>query len=160
MSASIQITRKPEDKWMVKYRNKQAELTFPQAFSLGHSFFQENRFRGARDVFAALARAPGPGPRAKIMFARCVAEIDSFEACREILNVIVEGEEAPIAEDLQGAFVFHVMGMRDDAIREFLKMVKQYPDYPTALLHLGDLYLEKGIAAKAVYCWKLAVKRD
>lgn len=160
MAASIRITAGKDDKLVVQSDKKKVELTYPQVFSLGHSFFQGNHFHEARDVFSALARIRGRGPRAKIMLARCIAEIDSFEACKELLDTIFEGEEAPVAEDLQGAFVFHVMGMRDEAIRELVKVVKDYPDYPTALLYLGDLYLEKDKHAKAAYCWKLAVKRD
>jgi thioredoxin-like negative regulator of GroEL len=160
MASPIRIARGTEDKLIVQRGEKKAELTYPQLFSLGHSLFQGNRFHEARDVFAALARIRSRGPRAKIMLARCIAEIESFEACKEILDTIFEGEEPPVAEDLQGAFVFHVMGMRDDAIREMVNIVKQHPDYPTALLYLGDLYLEKGNHAKAVYCWKLAIKRD
>jgi len=160
MTTLIQISPGPDGQLTVQSGKKKAQLSYPQVFSLGHSFFQRNHFHEARDVFAALAKIRGHGPRAKIMLARCMAEIDSFEACKEILDAIFEGEEAPVAEDLQGAFVFHVMGMRDDAIRELVKVVKEYPDYPTALLYLGDLYHEKGNLTKATYCWKLAMKRD
>lgn len=157
---AIKIRKGNDEKFIVERGKKKAALTFQEAFALGHSFFQSGQYPSARDVFSVLAKTRGRGPRAKIMLARCTAEIDSFEACNEILQEIFEGDDAAIAEELQGAFVFHTMGMQDDAIREMAKAIKEYPDFPTALLYLGDLYLEKGNAAKAAYCWKVAVKRD
>jgi thioredoxin-like negative regulator of GroEL len=156
----IVISRGKESDFIVRRGTQKAELSFQQVFSLGHSLFQSGHYARAQDVFAVLGRVRGRGPRAKIMLARCKAEIESFEACSQILQTIFEGEQEPIAEELQGAFVFHTMGMQNDAIREMVKAVREYPDFPTALLCLGDLYLEKGDHAKATYCWKLAIKRD
>jgi lipopolysaccharide biosynthesis regulator YciM len=135
-------------------------LTYQQVFALGHSFFQAGHYHRAENVFAALARIRGSDPRAKIMLARSKAEINDFEACNEILQATFEGKDEQVVEQLQAAFVFHTIGMRDNAIREMLKVVKQYPDCATAFLFLGDLYLERGDLGKADYCWKLAVKRD
>lgn len=156
----IRIRKGAEDKLVVERGSKKSALTYQDVFSLGHSFFIAGKYQLARDVFAQLAKVRGRGPRAKIMLARCKAELESFEACSEVLQSIFDGEEGAIAEDLQGAFVFHTLGLNTEAIRETVKVVKQYPDFPTAFLYLGDLYLEKGNRDKAEYCWKLAVKRD
>ena len=139
---------------------KERELTYEQAFSLGHSLLQAKQCKRARDVFAVLARTPGRGSRAKLMLARSEAEIDNFSACAEILHTIFQGENEPVAASLQGAFVFHTIGLREDAIREMLKVVNEHPDVPTPCLFLGDLFREVGKMSKASRCWKLAIKRD
>ena len=156
----MKVTKGKGEKLVVEHGRKKAELTYEEVFVLGHSLFQTGKYGLARDVFGGLAKIGGRGPRAKIMLARCKAEIESFDTCNEILQGIFEGADSAVAEELQGAFVFHTMGMQDDAIREMVKVVKEYPDFPTAFLYLGDLYLEKGNDARAAYCWKIAVKRD
>lgn len=156
----ITISRGQQDKLIVQRGEKKAVLRYQEAFALGHSWFQAGQYVMAQDVFAALAGIGGRGPRATIMLARCKAEIDSFEACDGILQAIFDGDEKPVAEELQAAFVFHTMGMRDDAIREMVKLVKTHPNLPTAFLYLGDLYFERGSHDKAAYCWRLAVSRD
>lgn len=51
------------------------------------------------------------------MLAQCEAGLRHFDACSEILTAAFEGEDKPIAEELHTAFVFHKLGLRDDAIR-------------------------------------------
>ena len=154
----IKITRGRQDKLIVERDKKKIELTFQQAFSFGHSYLQAGHYHQAEDVFSALAEINGRGP--KIMLARCKAEVEGFDACNDILHAIFAGENEPIAGKLQGAFVFHTMCMRDDAIREMVEFVQRHPDFPIAFLYLGDLYLENGDYNKAAHCWKLAVKQD
>ena len=156
----VKVTKGKGEKLVVEHGKRKASLTYQEVFALGHSLFQAGKYGLARDVFGGLAKIGGRGPRAKIMLARCKAEIESFDTCNEILQGIFDGEDSAVAEELQGAFVFHTMGMQDEAIRAMVKVIKEYPDFPTAFLYLGDLYLEKGNAAKAAYCWKIAVKRD
>jgi hypothetical protein len=156
----IKVSAGPDGKLLVQRGTKKAAMTYEQVFSLGHSFFQAGHYQLAHDIFAFLARVRGRGPRGKLMLARCKAEIKSFAACNEILEDIFEGEDQSVIDELQSAFVFHTMGMRDEAIAELVKVVKEHPDFPSALLFLGDLFLEAGNQEKAVYCWKLAGKRD
>jgi tetratricopeptide (TPR) repeat protein len=140
--------------------DKQKELSYEQAFSLGYSLLKAGRYEQAQGIFTVLTHVRGHGPRAKIMLARCKAEFDGFKACAEILHAAFEGEDGPVAEEFQAAFVFHAMGLREDAIREIVKVVNEHPDLPTACLFLGDLFREAGKLDKAAQCWKLAIKRD
>jgi thioredoxin-like negative regulator of GroEL len=156
----LKISAGKDGTFLVQRGHNKQELTFDQVFSLGHSFFHAGDYQPAHDLFAVLSRIRGRGPRAKIMLARCKAELDSFEKCEEILHTIFRGEQEPIAEEFQAAFVFHTMGLREEAIRELVKLVKEYPDLPSACLFLGDLFQHAGKPDKAAYCWKLAVRRD
>lgn len=156
----IKVSPGPDGKLLVQRGTKQAAMTYEQVFSLGHSFYQSGHYQLAHDIFAFLARVRGRGPRGKLMLARCKAEIKSFAACNEILEDIFQGEDQSIIDELQSAFVFHTMGMRDEAIADLAKAVKEHPDFPSALLFLGDLFLEADNQKKAAYCWKLAAKRD
>jgi tetratricopeptide (TPR) repeat protein len=149
-----------QGKLIAQVGRKRKELSYEQAFSLGHSLLETGHYERALDVFRVLAQVRGRGPRAKLMLARCKAEIDGFEASKQILHTVFDGENEPIAEELQGAFVFHTMGLQEEAIREMGKVVKKHPDLPTACLFLGDLFREAGKLDKAVKCWKLAIKRD
>ncbi len=157
----IQISRIPdEERLIVQMGKKKWAMTYQEVFSLGHSVMQAGHFHTATVVFTALSRIRGRGLRAKIMLARCTAEIEDFDACSGILDKIFEGEDFPVAKELESAFVFHTMELRDEAIQEMLKVVKGFPDFPTAFLYLGDLFLEQGLTKKAIYCWKFAIKRD
>lgn len=160
VDSEIKIHKEGDGTLIVERNGKRAALNYQEVFGLGHSLFLAHKYHAAQDVFAQLSKIRGHGPRAKVMLARCKAELESFEACRDLLQSIFDGDQEQIAEDLQGAFVFHTIGLNDDAIRELVKVIKNYPDFPTALLYLGDLYLEKGNREKAEFCWKLAVKRD
>jgi len=94
------------------------------------------------------------------MLANCQVGMQNHAACHELLKGAFEGENSPLVEDLQAAFVYHKLGMESDAVREMLKVVERYEGLPTACLLLGDLFAAKGKKKKAAHCWELAVKRD
>lgn len=139
---------------------KQTELTYEQAFALGHSLLDDAEFGDAEGIFKVLARVRGRGPRAKLMLSRCKAGRFNLDACEEILQSVFDGENEAVAEELQAAFTYHVLDARESAIRELVKVVNEHPDLPTACLFLGDLLKEAGRYDKAAKCWKLAIRRD
>lgn len=155
----IQVSQQ-DDGWLVKVGAKKQVFRYEQVFALGYAFYQSGNFRDSHDLFKALSSVRGRGPRGRIMLAKCKAELESLEACEELLHSVFEGEQEPIADELQAAFVFHTMELREEAIREFAKIVNSHPDLPTACLFLGDLFEHAGSLKKAKDCWKLAVKRD
>lgn len=136
------------------------ELTYEQAFAFGHSLIQGGHVAEADKIFRELAKVVDRGPRARIMLARCRAELEDFETCEKILQFLFKGEDEPVAEELQAAFVFHKIGMRSDAIRAMAKVVEGFQNLPTACLLLGDLFASAGKVEKATYCWNLAIQRD
>jgi thioredoxin-like negative regulator of GroEL len=143
-----------------RFRGKAYQLTFEQAFGFGHTLLEGGHAQDAAKLFTALAKVPNRGPRAKIMLAQCQAALDNYAACHEILAAALQGEDQPVAEDLQAAFVYHKLGMEGDAVREVAKVVNKYKNLPTACLVLGDLFAAAGRTDKAVRCWKLAIRRD
>ena len=146
--------------FIIRNGKKRQLVDFPQLFTLGYSLLNNGFPKAAEDAFEQLCRVRGRGARAKIMLARCKAELDMYDDCEKIINSIFDDNEAPGAEELQTAFVYHSLGMTKDAIAELVKVANQYPDLPTACLYLGDLFLEAGQLAKAEQCWKLAISRD
>lgn len=140
--------------------DKEYRLTYQQAFSSGHTLMNGGHFATAAKIFSRLVKIPGRGPRAKIMLSRCAVGLDKYAVCQEILKVAFEDEDQSIIEELQGAFVYHRMGMHDDAIREMTNVVQEYKNLPTACLLLGDMLAAQGRAKKAAYCWELAIQRD
>jgi lipopolysaccharide biosynthesis regulator YciM len=149
-----------EGKLIARAGSKQTELTYENAFSLGHSMLDSGQYEQAQGIFTVLARVRGHGPRAKLMLSKCKAVSFNFEACDEILHTIFEGEDEPIAEELQAAFKANTLGTRENAILELVNIVNKRPDLPTVCLFLGDLFREVGKLNKTVECWKLAIKRD
>ena len=139
---------------------KKFTLDFPHAFALGDALYEAGRLEAARLVFETLTKATDRGPRAKIRLAQCEAALKHFVACSEILEAAFIGEDKPIVEDLQTAFVFHKLGFRDDAIRALTKLAIKFESIPTLCLVLGDLFAEEGNHKKARTCWNLAIKRD
>jgi len=145
---------------LARMGRKKRRLTYEAAFSFGHSLMEAGHYDLALQVFSTLATVPNRGPRAQVMEARCRAELDDFETCKEILENVFDGEDQPIAEELQSAFVHYKLGMTREAMLALRKVVKEHTDLPTACLFLGDLFQEAGSWEKAAYCWKLAVQRD
>jgi tetratricopeptide (TPR) repeat protein len=143
-----------------KIGGKTLSLDFSHAFALGDALFEAGRLETARSVFHVLAKITDRGPRARIMLAQCEAGLRHFDACSEILTAAFKGEDKPIAEELHTAFVFHKLGLRDDAIRAVSKLAMKFESTPTLCLVLGDLFAEAGNLKKARACWKLAIKRD
>lgn len=146
--------------YTIRMYGKNHVLTYEQAFQLGHSLIEGKRAKDAAFIFGMLAQMPGNGPRAQIMLARCEAAMDSFTACRAALATVFADEQQPLADELQGAFVFSELGMPEDALRTVWGLANRYPEYPTLCLILGDMFHAQGDDTKAKECWKLAVKRD
>lgn len=146
--------------YTIRMYGKNHVLTYEQAFQLGHSLIEGGRAQDAAFIFAMLAQSPGNGPRAQIMLARCEAAMDSFTACREALATVFADDQKPLADELQRAFVFAELGLRDDALRAVLGLANRYPQYPTLCLILGDMFRANGNDSKAKECWKLAGQRD
>jgi thioredoxin-like negative regulator of GroEL len=117
-------------------------------------------FNSAAQILEMLTKVKGRGPRARLMLAQCKASQENERACKEILDQVFEGEDDPVVEELQAAFVYRRVGMKAEAIREMAKVVKRHPDLPTACLFLGDLFLAAGRPDKADVCWSIAIKRD
>ncbi len=143
-----------------KDRKKSKPISFEQLFAIAYSLFHDGKPKAAEDAFKELSKIRGRGVRAKMMLARCKAELDQYDECEKIISSLFEDADGPVADELQTAFVYHSLGMTVDAIKELVKVVKQYPDLPTACLYLGDLFNEASDLKMAVRCWKLAVKRD
>ena len=149
------------DKFVIRKGDKISRpISYEQLFSIGHSLFTDGKPRAAEDAFQALVDVRGRGVRAKIMLARCKAELEKYEECENIVHSLFNDGNEPAAEKLQTAFVYHSIGMIDEAIQELIKVVNKYKDLPTACLYLGDLYNEAGDLAMAVRCWKMAIGRD
>jgi tetratricopeptide (TPR) repeat protein len=157
---SWKILAGQDGKFLACHGNEKRELTFAQVFVLGHTLFQTRCYRAAHDVFAVISRVRGRQPCASIMLARCKAELDNFESCEEILRKVFRHHDAGTAEQFQAAFVFQTMGLYEDAIREFIRIVKQHPELAIAWLFLGDLFQQMREAGRATYCWKTAIQRD
>jgi hypothetical protein len=139
---------------------KTLSLDFPHAFALGDALFEAGKLEAAKRVFGTLVEVTDRGPRVKIMLAQCEAGLKQFDACAEILATAFNGEDMPIAEELHTAFVFHKLGLRDDAIHALSKLAVKFESIPTLCLVLGDLFAEAGNIEKAKACWNLAIKRD
>jgi Tfp pilus assembly protein PilF len=156
----FEVTVNDDGTFTVRMGRKKRRIAYEEAFSFGHSLMETGHYEHALEMFSALARTPNRGPRARVMEARCRAELEEFEACSEILENVFAGEEKPVAEEFQSAFVYHKLGMTREAMLELRKVVKEHKDLPTACLFLADLFQEAGSLQKAAYCWKLAVQRD
>jgi thioredoxin-like negative regulator of GroEL len=154
------MTANDDGTFTARMGRKKRRLTYEGAFSFGHSLMEAGHYEYALQIFSTLAEVPDRGPRARVMQARCKAELDDFEACKEILENVFEDEDQPVAEELQAAFVHHKLGMKREAMLALRKVIKEHTDLPTACLFLGDLFREAGSLEKAAYCWKLAVQRD
>jgi len=145
---------------VVRRGRKKRCLSFEEAFSFGHSLIEAGHTEQALKLFTALAKVRNRGARARIMVAQCRAQLEDFDACREILENVFSDEDHPIVEELQAAFVCHRLGMSRAAMNELQKIVTAHADLPTACLFLGDLFMEASNLKNAAYFWKLAVKRD
>ena len=135
-------------------------LSYEKAFTYGHALLKGGHYEPAAALFRKLAEVNGRGPRAKLMLAQCEAGQQNYDACKDILKAIFDNEEEPAIEELQTAFVYHRLGMQNDAIREMAKVVRRHTNLPTACLSLGDMLCAGGYIKEADDLWKLAIKRD
>ena len=156
----VQGDKETEHVRQVAFKNagQKHRRSYEKSFSYGHMLLKGGNYGSAAAVFRKLAEVNGRGPRAKLMLAQCEAGQHNYDACKEILKAIFDDE--PTIEELQTAFVYHRLGMQNDAIREMAKVVRRHINLPTACLTLGDMLYAGGYIKEADELWKLAIKRD
>ena len=83
-----------------------------------------------------------------------------YSACQKTLQAVFSNNNEALAEHFQAAFVYHNLGMDQDATRELIALTNEQPDLPIAWLLLGDHFNDIGRREKADLCWRLAIDRD
>jgi tetratricopeptide (TPR) repeat protein len=151
---------KPEAKITFRVAGKDHTVSYAQALAYAHVLLTEEEHESAKAVLDALKRIRSRDRQVNMMLARCEAGLDNYDACKEILEAVFTGEDKPIAQELQNAFVYWNLGLTAGAIRDIATVVKRHRDLPTACLFLGDLFAQAKKLEKALQCWKLAIKRD
>ena len=136
------------------------QFTYQQAFAFGHALLRANKLDSATAVFAKLTTVKDHGPRAHIMLALCKASQASFKEARAVLDGVFPDKQATLAEAIHQVLVESRIGFKDNALRELVALVNGHAELPTLCLWLGDLLDANNQVAKAVQCWKLAIKRD
>lgn len=152
--------RPVSDAITVRLKDSVLKLTFAQAFSYGHTLLRNDHIDSAAVLFEHLAQLRPKDRQVNIMLARCKARLADYQVCKQILDVLFEGELEPVAEHLHTAFVYRAVGLFAEARKELLSVVESYPDVPSACLALGDLFEKVGRPDKAEQLWKLAAARD
>jgi tetratricopeptide (TPR) repeat protein len=135
-------------------------LSLERAFAAAHSLLKSREYEAAIRVLEAIARSGNNGARIDIMLACCKAGIKDYTSCNALLHRVFSGESQSTADQVQAAFVYDTLGMRNDAARELTVAVDERPDLPSLSLLLGDLMAALGKASKAALYWQLAMKRD
>jgi tetratricopeptide (TPR) repeat protein len=146
--------------FLVRKGRRARRMNFEALFELGHTLFANGHVHSAEKIFCELSKVPGKGVRAKIMWARCAAELAEYTRCERLVTTLFSGNEELVAQEMKSAMVYDSLGFPSDAISELLQLVKQNRDVPTASLYLGDLFFEQQLYERAIYCWKLAILRD
>lgn len=136
------------------------QLTYEQAFALGCKLLEKGGAADAAKLFERLEEFPDRGPRAFVMQAFCEAAALHFDKCSQPLTEAFPGEQQSIATALHNAFVSYHVGIRQDAMKAMVELVKTYQDYPTLCLLLGNMLHAAGNGPMARKCWSLAVHRD
>jgi hypothetical protein len=143
----------------VSVGEKTHEVTFPQAFSAGHSLVKKKQFTEAATIFEKLVAAAN-SPCAHVMLAICKAGLSDYKGSRAVLDQAFTGEVGILSAKIHGVIVDSRMGFKADAIRELVDLVNQQKDYPVLSLWLGDLFEADQRLKKSIQCWKVAIKRD
>jgi len=138
---------------------KTEEVSYQQAFVLGHKQLKRRQFALAVAIFEELARIPDRGPRAHIMLAIGKSGLSQYAAAQAVLN------RAPALHPSLAAAIYDVivqsrMGFKEDAVHDLVEIVNEHKDLPTLCLWLGDMLEANQQTKNAVKCWQLAQKRD
>ncbi len=147
-----------KENFTFRFHEKTYSFDFPNAFLFGDSLARAGNIHAARFVFAALAKVGGRGPRAKIMLARCEANLHNYSECASIVGTAFD-TTVP-ADDLHTALVYQSIGFRTDAIAALSKLATQLKDAPTISLLLGDEFAKCGDHANARRAWSNALHHD
>jgi len=136
------------------------DLSLDQALSYAYWLIKDAQYQAAAAICEPASRFGIHAQRAAIFLAQCAAGRKDYAACSEVLRSAFTGRDEPIAEDLQAAFVYHNLGMHQDAIRGLAALAKDHPELPTLYLLLGDWFSRLGYRDRAALCWKSAVRQD
>lgn len=140
--------------------NRSKDCSYEQAFAIGYALVKVKNFRTAAEIFKRLAKETDRGPRGHIMLAICRAGLSDYVGARAVLDEVFADELAMLAVAIHEVIVDVRMGFKKDALRELVVLVNEHKELPTLCLWLGDLLEANQQLAKAIQCWKLAIKRD
>ena len=140
--------------------NRSYRVTVDAALALAHSLLRAKRYKTAMRICAKVVGLNAHNPQAAILLACCEAGMKDYSACQKTLQAVFSNNNEALAEHFQAAFVYHNLGMDQDATRELIAITNEQPDLPMAWLLLGDHFNDFGRREKAALCWRLAIDRD
>ena len=157
-----QLTVSINDDRTIHFRagRKAYDFGLDEALAYAYWLIKARQYEAATKLCEAVARFESHARRAAILMARCEVGVKNYTASCDILKGAFAGQDAPVAEELQAAFVYHTLGMHHDAIRSLAAVAQKRPDLPTVFLLLGDWFARLGDGDRAVLCWRSAVQRD
>lgn len=135
------------------------ELTFQQAFALGHEMWRRGKTLESTLLFQRLHRHDDASRPVRLMLARGLARIGKFKECHLLLHETLAESQSDLANRLHDAFVLRALGDKRDAIRDLAEFAKGHAEFPTVCLILGDLWESLGNLRHARAAWKLAAQR-
>ncbi len=134
-------------------------LTFEQAFALGHELWRRGKALESTLLFQRLHRHDDGNRPVRLMLARGLARLGKFQECHRLLHESFDEQNSDLACQLHDAFVLRALGDKRDAIHDVAEFAKNHPDFPTVCLILGDLWESLGRARHARAAYKLAAQR-
>jgi hypothetical protein len=151
---------KPTRMVIVHLGSKTCRLTEENALALAHALFRSRQYKAAAEICYIVAPYPEGNVCAGILSACCKAGLRDFDGCSEILHQLFTGAQAPVADRMHAALVYHALGMPADAAKELTAITEIVPDLAMAWLLLGDELYASGKQEKATLSWRLAIDRD
>jgi hypothetical protein len=143
----------------IRRKGRTDEMTYQQAFVLGHALLTNREYAPAAVVFQKLIQFSDRGPRAHIMLAIGKAGLSQYAAAFAMLKG-APSLSASVAAAVYDVIVQSRMGFKNDALHDLANIVNEHKELPTLCLWLGDLLEANHHLDKAVQCWRLALKRD
>jgi tetratricopeptide (TPR) repeat protein len=144
----------------LKMGGQTRDVSYEQAFVLGHELFRNRKFAQAAAVFEKLTAVPQRGVRAHVMLAICRAGLSDYQAAFAVLKQAFVGNNDVLGSALYEVIIQSRMGFKEVARQQLAQLANDHHELPTLCLWLGDMLEAGHQVEKAVECWKLAVRRD
>jgi tetratricopeptide (TPR) repeat protein len=155
---TVSVTKEKRIRMVVG--SKTREVSLDGALSYAYWLIKAGHYGPAATICAPVIQFASHAARAAILLARCEAGLRNYAASDRILHSRFATQDAPLAEELQAAFVYDSLGLHRDAVHELAAVAQAHPDLPTVCLLLGDWYARLGYRDRAIACWKAAIQRD
>ncbi len=142
--------------------SKAIETTIEEtSYNLSRTYLGTRRYKEAEQILVKLYEKNKTDVRFNLDLLRCFIELKKVKEARELVDNIESLKEGnrPSVELLKG-MLFVLEKKYDEALTQFRKVEKEYPNFPNLQTNLGNVCLKNGLYSEALDAYQNALEFD